>query len=89
VIAEDLSQHVLFFRLDDGLLPARPANASSAATESQCVTTTNSGWSLQRLWPQAIWEHPACACTVGTPVSREALELALLFRGESGRETLE
>jgi hypothetical protein len=43
VIAEDLSQQVLLVRLDDGSCQRGPANASSAATESQCVTTTNSG----------------------------------------------
>jgi hypothetical protein len=32
---------------------------------------------------------PACACTVGTPVSRTKRSNSPSFRGESGRGTLE
>ena len=68
-IAEDLGEQYASSGSITAFCQSGPANAFRASTDLQCVTTTNSGCSLQRLCPAVTWVQPSWAFTMGIPVS--------------------
>ena len=81
VIAEDLGRHVLFFRLDDGFLPARPGKRLKRGNGVLVRHDGELGLVAPAAPTQAMWEHPGLRLHRGDAgLEHEALELTLFPR---------
>jgi hypothetical protein len=81
VIAEDLSQQLFFVRLDDGFRPARPGKLLKRGNRVSVRHHDELGLIAPAAPTPVTWEHPACASTMGTPVSRTKRSNSSSFPG--------
>jgi hypothetical protein len=78
VIAEDLGQHVLFVRLDDGFLPAW---SGKCLRRPDSLPVSHDDEFARAVPTLGQCEHPARASTMGTPVSRTKRSNSSSFPG--------
>jgi len=81
VIAENLSQQLFFVRLDDGFRPARPGKLLKRGNRVPVRHHDELGLIAPAAPTPVTWEHPACASTMGTPVSRTKRSNSSSFPG--------